>query len=588
LAKPNWDRLSRDAATLLSCGQVEEAIKLFRSIAQAYAEVPDVHNNLAVALKSVGLIEEAMTEYEVALTLDSTFVAARLNLARALRQLAQHDKALQILLQTSDAGATLNDIYSEMELNLFAMAFPLPSKCAHAALTLLFNNPSRDLRPLFAPAARLLFSDPSFSGIMKIAENAYPNRESCAFLAPLEIASPLLNAILLWTIVAIPDVEKWITLVRVQLLERLAAGVHIETDQSLLWSIAAQCHATQHASAATPGELKKVDAVIAEMDQFNGTAVAIAAMFRPLQTIPVAVAVWDTKDIACDNQSFGSPMSILMRRGIGDRQVERRLQAGIKTLTPIQDPTSSAVRGQYEEYPYPVWLSFVPPAAPTSFSHWARQRFPSILTDTLDLDHSRILVAGCGTGRQAIHTAIRRPGSSVLAVDVSRASLSFAIRRAEELRVPNIEFSQADILEMGGLDERFDLIECSGVLHHMADPLAGWRVLIGLLKPKALMRIGLYSEMARKSFKTLRNSILSAAAPEQIANQIRAHRRDILTRPLSASESAVIRIEDFYSLSGCHDLLFHTHELGFSLPALADMLARLNRAYPLNAHTHNM
>jgi hypothetical protein len=129
---------------------------------------------------------------------------------------------------------------------------------------------------------------------------------------------------------------------------------------------------------------------------------------------------------------------------------------------------------------------------------------------------------------------------------------------------------------MGSLNERLDLIECSGVRHHMAEPLAGWRVLIGLLKPEGLMWISLYGEMARKLFKTLRNSIVSAADPEQVANQIRVHRRDILTRPLSASESVVIRMEDFYSLSGCRDLLFHAHELGFSLPALADTLSRLN------------
>jgi hypothetical protein len=110
--------------------------------------------------------------------------------------------------------------------------------------------------------------------------------------------------------------------------------------------------------------------------------------------MPVAVAAWGTKEIACDNQNFGSPMSILMRRAIGNRQVERRLQVGIKTLTPIEDPMSSAVRGQYEEHSYPVWLSFSPPAGPTSFSHRTRERFPSILTNTLDLDHPRILVAG--------------------------------------------------------------------------------------------------------------------------------------------------------------------------------------------------
>ena len=44
--------------------------------------------------------------------------------------------------------------------------------------------------------------------------------------------------------------------------------------------------------------------------------------------------------------------------------------------------------------------------------------------------------------------------------------------------------------------EKFDIIESAGVLHHMSEPMTGWRVLTDLLKPSGLMRIGLYSELA--------------------------------------------------------------------------------------------
>jgi 2-polyprenyl-3-methyl-5-hydroxy-6-metoxy-1,4-benzoquinol methylase len=40
----------------------------------------------------------------------------------------------------------------------------------------------------------------------------------------------------------------------------------------------------------------------------------------------------------------------------------------------------------------------------------------------------------------------------------------------------DIEYAQADLLKLGGMERRFDLIEAVGVLHHMKDPLAGWRV----------------------------------------------------------------------------------------------------------------
>ena len=52
-------------------------------------------------------------------------------------------------------------------------------------------------------------------------------------------------------------------------------------------------------------------------------------------------------------------------------------------------------------------------------------------------------------------------------------------------------------MRLGALGRTFDLIESNGVLHHMADPWAGWRVLLSLLRPGGFMRIGLYSEIAR-------------------------------------------------------------------------------------------
>ena len=63
----------------------------------------------------------------------------------------------------------------------------------------------------------------------------------------------------------------------------------------------------------------------------------------------------------------------------------------------------------------------------------------------------RILVAGCGTGQHAVTTALRYPGGTVLAVDLSLASLAYAKRKSAELRVANIEYRQADILTLGTL-----------------------------------------------------------------------------------------------------------------------------------------
>jgi SAM-dependent methyltransferase len=242
----------------------------------------------------------------------------------------------------------------------------------------------------------------------------------------------------------------------------------------------------------------------------------------------------------------------LARRQIVEPAEERRLAAAIPALSKEASAVSAAVRAQYEANPYPRWvrLPWVAPQAGERLS---------------------ILIAGCGTGQQAILTAQRYPASRVLAVDLSLASLGYAARKTLEAGIRNIEYRQADILALDALEERFDLIECSGVLHHLEDPLEGWRILAGLRKPGARMRIGLYSELGRRAVVRARE-LIAARGFKPDAQGIRAARAEIRNDP---QLEQLARNEDFYSMSGCRDLLFHVQEQRFTLPGIEAALAAL-------------
>lgn len=99
---------------------------------------------------------------------------------------------------------------------------------------------------------------------------------------------------------------------------------------------------------------------------------------------------------------------------------------------------------------------------------------PSILPS----EKPHILVAGCGTGQHAINTALRYKDSQVVALDLSRQSLAYALRMAHHYDVNNISFIQADILHLDKLDQHFDIIECVGVLHHLREPEEGLKSLL--------------------------------------------------------------------------------------------------------------
>ena len=173
-----------------------------------------------------------------------------------------------------------------------------------------------------------------------------------------------------------------------------------------------------------------------------------------------------------------------------------------------------------------------------------------------------ILVCGCGTGSKAIRTALFFPNGQVLAIDMSLASLTYARRKAREMNARNIEFAQADIMNLGSIGRSFDRIEVIGVLHHLADPLAGWRILLSLLRPRGVMLVGLYSVTARQGINAAR-AFVSERGYRPTADGIRTCRQELIRRESLAKE--LDSINDFFTMSECRDLLFHVMEHQFTI-----------------------
>jgi SAM-dependent methyltransferase len=186
----------------------------------------------------------------------------------------------------------------------------------------------------------------------------------------------------------------------------------------------------------------------------------------------------------------------------------------------------------------------------------------------------QILVAGCGTGHHPIQVARTYPESEVLAVDLSLSSLAYASRMTERLAVSNITYRQADILRLGDLGRQFSLIESCGVLHHLHDPMAGWRVLVDLLETDGLMRIALYSETARGAVRAAREFFRSMAFP-LTAEGMRNCRRAIIGLPDGHPAKGVMTFSDFFTLDEFRDLSLHVQEHQFTLPQIDDCLDQL-------------
>jgi SAM-dependent methyltransferase len=244
-------------------------------------------------------------------------------------------------------------------------------------------------------------------------------------------------------------------------------------------------------------------------------------------------------------------------------------------LTSIGDDVSVAVRKQYEENPYPRWVKMPVWEQALPFNDELRRTLPFVpFTPMFDDGAPEALVAGCGTGRDAMSVAQRFSGARVLAVDLSLSSICYAKRKTQELGLTNIRYAQADILKLDELDVTFDIIGSVGVLHHLADPFAGWRVLLSRLRPGGYMCVGLYSQLGRRQLRKARE-LIAARGYTSAPPDIRRFRQDVFAQETSPELQLVSKAHSFYTLSECRDLAFHVQEHRFSLPQIESFLAEL-------------
>jgi len=377
--------------------------------------------------------------------------------------------------------------------------------------------------------------------------------------------------------IAIADraTEALFTDIRAALLRLIAsddaAPDLLATLAPLAIALAQQCFLNEYVwdvseaeQSLAAGVERRIEAAIGSAAP-SGAAVGIVACYRPLSANPL-IAGWCR---AAGRER--SELAGLVTMQVIESATEVETAAGLRQIGGIGDRISLAVKAQYEENPYPRWLSVARDEPEPYTEQILRDIAPYSPALAPATDAPRILIAGCGTGRHAILYAASYAGAKVTAIDLSRASLAYASRKAAEMGAGNIEFLCADILDLDALGTKFDVISSIGVLHHMAEPAEGLRRLTERLAPGGYMTLGLYSELARRDIVELRALIAREGFPST-PEGIRACRRFVRDCPGDRYRPLVDEAVDFYSTSMVRDLLFHVMEHRFTIPKLAELL----------------
>lgn len=589
----------------VEAGEPARAIKeIERAIVLAPRQA-EFYNSLGITLRTLGAVDRAMVAFRKALTLEPDFGEAHHNLGAFLLEQGKLDEAALQLR----AALRLKPDYAEAAFCLASALARLPG-AAGEVITLLRRLTDH---PVQGPAAK--------EKLIEVAEVAdlddLPSDFSevvCAWLstgtvAPgaierlswrLVLARPrtpddpsrdiLLNLVLSRCLAISPESE-CLVLERRRKAIALAAATSSTASAALGWllPLALQCFNSGYVYPRETEEdvladrlRTELEAVLKSGDLPDAVSLALFGLFAPLSSLSHAERLLD---LPVDR--WPASLQPLLQQTLIEPLEEFKLRAEIPSLGAISNTTSNQVRAQYETHPYPRWIA-VPALRPRSLGamlreHLPRDDVPSVLDGPIEL-----LVAGCGTGWSVSHAASIHKEATIIGVDLSLASLAYGRRACRASGFDNTTFIQGDLFEIGRLGRRFPYIECSGGLHHMADPLAGWQTLVNSLAPSGLMYIALYFEIGRRSVVAGRAQI-QALGLKVNDTDIRKFRRFVLEQPRDSSLAPLTRYRDFYYLNGCRDLLFHEVEHRFDLPRVKQALDQLGLEFlAFNSPTSNI
>lgn len=557
--------------------RADEATACYQKALAIQPDHAEAHNNLGNVFQRQGKPDQAIVCYQKALAKNSYFVQAYINYGIAQVSLGQYIEALENIRralriqETAEARKLFVRLIPHIRLfqdhaeirdflaRAIAETWGRPNDLAHSAIAFIkLNKHVKEPidRAIAAWPKRLagqeLFGD---SGLAAVSDDALllrllENTPACDF-----------------------EMEIFLTFARYALLQSALTGEET-ADKALAFyaALAQQCFINEYVFSCTEDELSQAQSLrdrLVSILSGGGPIpalllVSVAAYF-PLHGLPAAQELF--------RHPWTSPVSALLAQQVKEPLEEQQSRPSIPKLTPVEGSVSLLVQRQYEENPYPRWAKITTIDDALPVDAYFGMLFPGVPFHPLGKGHHvEILVAGCGTGQHPITTATRFSGTRVLAIDLSLSSLCYAQRKTRELGIKNIEYAQADIMQLGTLGRTFDIIESSGVLHHLEDPAAGLKILLSLLKPGGFINLGLYSEAARQGIVAARALIAEQGYTTQ-SGDIRRCRENIVSITDIQSPLRKIRaFRDFFSTSECRDLLFHVQEHRFTLPRIKELL----------------
>ena len=586
--RPNYPEAYYNLANVLfEQLRLEDAAKTFQKALDLRPDYTDALNNLGNVFIELNRLERAISCFQKAVEIRPNDAKLCCSLGNALLIAGRVDDAFNTLrnaikFETSDANS-----WAAWAKSMESFSFFSVDEALFEDMSVLLDQIVVSPKSLSTPYIRALRKHTVFSEVLHII-NSCDVELNALHLPVVEKLSKIPLLLKLMGLCSLDDseIERAFTSLRNLLIDQVLDEKIYESCLPFVAALANQCFNNEYIYYETPDEKNKVCALEKKICSFldagnpiHGMWLVCLASYRSLLSFS-----WATKLMKVE---FSPVIQEVINRQVIEPIDESELCLKLPRLTPIRARVSVVVREQYEESPYPRWIKMG--IRETGLSVIEVLRSSGFLRNYSEIDFPKkpeILVAGCGTGQHSISTATRFANSKVTAIDLSLSSLGYAARKTREFGVSNIEYFQGDILELSSMKRKFDIIECVGVLHHLEEPLLGWKVLLDLLSNNGLMLIGLYSEIARRSI-TMARDLIADKAYLPTHEGIRNCRQEMMNMKNDENLFAtILNYSDFYSFSDCRDLLFHVQEQRFNIPQIQRALCDFGLEF-LGFEIHN-
>jgi SAM-dependent methyltransferase len=499
----------------------------------------------------------------------------RHSLATVLQEFGEIDDAAHHLSVALRFHPEAHDVARQLSRLLSRFTVSQPGRLDPYGLKAALAFDTVERQPLCdAVFAYLRASEPELDAAIGAAAAGNTREAAQTLLAPRNaglLRNDLLLAALAAEVITDPDLERLLTAMRRSLV--LDGGARRLEDRALFafaLALAAQLANNEYVWEETGEERAALDGLEVDRDALLAGDIDAARRLLLNALFEAPEDLLAVPDAAACRAIRPKPLRDFVCARI-EKAAELRSAVGtLARLSAPADAVSRLVASQYEEHPYPRWASVhVSPAGSLRVameSYFERDRL-AFMDEPFD-----VLIAGAGTGRQALQSYFAYgPKVRLLGIDLSAASLAYAQTAARRYGAQGAEFAVADILDLSRLERTFDIIECVGVLHHMADPWAGWRKLLEKLAPRGLMYIGLYSAASRANIRALRAEPLHPG-PGCDDRTARAYRAALLARPEGELGSELRRSQNFYTLKEFRDLVLHENEHHVTLDQIGAFL----------------